>query len=428
MAQDYNYRQEELNLEEYAGEETLPQAKTKGQLNFYTVTAIKKSMEESGRFENLNLVNCSTLQGRTLKKEGHSSFVFKANDGITGRKSVLKFLDPLFSAGAEGLFDIDKDLDYEKLFEWEDRVLEFLKNNTHSVTKIQKLSQLPLEIETDGKVFSHKAHYIALENLNIELKKAFFDEKNTSLQRKSSLMILFCRILTAVQALHKAGIFHRDLKPSNLMAKSGNSNAVILIDFASSSVIDEVRDKIKMYPQKWHGTDDYAAPEIECGLSPEGVLAPAQDIYSLGCMLYELFARDTFSQKLHETNPCYIETIENCRIYNNDGVSHEERIKTYGSYLDRFASSIRPVSLCDESGLPPFVREPLNKIIHQLTDFDWRKRPLAEDFNDIKKKLEYLSKALKNAHLLKISKERRQIHKMRLIESRKKSRSVPEAE
>ncbi len=425
MAEDEE--QLEFDFTEYDDGAEKEAHETREALNFSAVQAIEEAPEILERFEKLSLLNAFQVNGKIAKCEGQSSFVFCATDCATDKKVVLKCLDPLFTGGNEGLPDIDPDIDYEKLFEWEDKILELLKQNRHSVNKIKKLSRAPVKIKSGGEIFLHKVSYFAAENLGVELKKAFLDKKNSSFSKKSNLLRLFCQILTAVYSIHRAGVFHRDLKPSNLMARSGKkSDGVVLIDFASSSVKVELINKIMMFPQKWHGTADYAAPEISCGLGPEGELAAAQDMYSLGCMLYELFSYDTFAQRLSALNPRYIETMENCRIYSNDGETLEERLEAYGLYLDSFALSVRPVRLGEEVCLPRFVKDELNGVIQKLTEFDWRKRPETKDIPEIRKRLYSLSKILSDAHLLKIAKERKLVHRKRLLE-RKRTGLFPEA-
>ncbi len=416
-----------FDFDDYADQESVCQE----DLNFCAVQAIKKSEAILERFENLELLNMLQHENKIKKIDGHSSFVFRAVDGVTDKKVVLKCLDPLFSQRIAGIPDIDIDINYEKLFEWEDKILAELKSNRHTPVVTGRLSRVPVQIETDGKTFSHTLSYLAIENLNIELKKAFFDNNNPSLLKYSKRLRLFCQILNAVCSVHGDGVFHRDLKPSNLMAKSGRQkDGVILIDFASSYAKKNVREKIRLYPEKWHGTEGYASPEILCGLPPEKELAHAQDMYSLGCMLYELFGCRTFKQKLYDTNPGYIETLENCRIYPNDGNSFEERLEVFNSYLDEFSRSVRPVALGEEADIPSFIKQEIDLMIQRLTSFDWRKRPCEEDFPEIRRKLFYLSKIMENTHLRSEFKRRKTLRKKRLMEksTEKFISAMPQAE
>ena len=164
-------------------------------LNFCAVQAIKNADSILDRFENLELLNVLEHENKIQKLDGHSSFVFRAVDSVTDRKVVLKCLDPLFSQRIAGIPDIDTDIDYEKLFEWEDKILSELKNNRHTPAIINRLSRVPVLIEAGGKTFSHTLSYLAIENLNIELKKAFFDNNNPSLLKYCKRLRLFCQIL-----------------------------------------------------------------------------------------------------------------------------------------------------------------------------------------------------------------------------------------
>lgn len=121
-------------------------------LNFCAVQAIKNADSILDRFENLELLNVLEQENKIQKLDGHSSFVFRAVDSVTDRKVVLKCLDPLFSQRIAGIPDIDTDIDYEKLFEWEDKILSELKSNRHTPAVINRLSRVPVLIETGGNL------------------------------------------------------------------------------------------------------------------------------------------------------------------------------------------------------------------------------------------------------------------------------------
>lgn len=94
--------------------------------------------------------------------------------------------------------------------------------------------------------------------------------------------LLYARgIARALKLIHANGICHRDLKPGNVMLREDGS--VALIDFGLAK-LDEGQTLAQA--GRVLGTPSYLSPE-------QGIGAPideASDIYSLGCVLYEMLA------------------------------------------------------------------------------------------------------------------------------------------
>mgnify|MGYP006055601151 FL=1 len=98
--------------------------------------------------------------------------------------------------------------------------------------------------------------------------------KNTGLLRRVGL-----EILEALSELQQLNLVHCDLKPSNILLKGSRvSDGIKLIDFGSSMYSQEIEcDYIQSRP--------YRAPEITL----LGDISGKIDVWSLGCVLYELF-------------------------------------------------------------------------------------------------------------------------------------------
>ncbi|OKK02913.1 serine/threonine protein kinase [Streptomyces sp. CB03234] len=80
---------------------------------------------------------------------------------------------------------------------------------------------------------------------------------------------------------HRQGIVHRDIKPGNLMSDADGT--VKLGDFGIARFVDDPAAALTTAGQIV-GTSLYLAPERALG-QPAG---PASDVYSLGCVLYQL--------------------------------------------------------------------------------------------------------------------------------------------
>ncbi|MFI9597847.1 DNA translocase FtsK [Nonomuraea sp. NPDC052265] len=83
------------------------------------------------------------------------------------------------------------------------------------------------------------------------------------------------RLAEALTAAHDKKVIHRDIKPANIMLLPGDRPKIC--DFGIARVIDKGRATMQA------GTPAYAAPEQTDGAPDE-----RSDLYSLGCVLYEM--------------------------------------------------------------------------------------------------------------------------------------------
>jgi len=95
-------------------------------------------------------------------------------------------------------------------------------------------------------------------------------------------VVVGIQVCAGLAAAHAAGLVHRDLKPANVM-NSKATDLVKIVDFGIARIADQ--SKIT-HTGSYLGTLRYTSPEQ---MSSAGVDARA-DLYSLGCVLYELMA------------------------------------------------------------------------------------------------------------------------------------------
>jgi serine/threonine-protein kinase len=100
------------------------------------------------------------------------------------------------------------------------------------------------------------------------------------------------QVASALAAAHRAGIIHRDIKPANVMVEP--SADVKVLDFGiAHAAADPALTRTSMVL----GSAPYIAPEMARGEKAD----ERSDIYSLGCVLYELLTgRPPFTGELPE--------------------------------------------------------------------------------------------------------------------------------
>ena len=107
-------------------------------------------------------------------------------------------------------------------------------------------------------------------------------------------------MLQVVHSIHEAKIIHGDLKPANFLFVKG---ALKLIDFGIAKSI-ESDDTTNIYRESQVGTLNYMSPEaiLDSGGgtgTPKMRLGRASDVWSLGCILYQMCCGVTPFAKLH---------------------------------------------------------------------------------------------------------------------------------
>ncbi|KAL0265667.1 UNVERIFIED_CONTAM: hypothetical protein PYX00_011381 [Menopon gallinae] len=131
--------------------------------------------------------------------------------------------------------------------------------------------------------------------------------------RSSALTLNFIRdiweqILQVVSLVHQQRIIHKDLKPANFLFVRGRLK---LIDFGISKEMKN--DTTKIFNETQIGTVNYMSPE---SLDRDAKLGRSTDVWSLGCILYEMVYGQTPLSK-------YANVVQKIKKLQEDGMQIE---------------------------------------------------------------------------------------------------------
>jgi serine/threonine protein kinase/Flp pilus assembly protein TadD len=91
-------------------------------------------------------------------------------------------------------------------------------------------------------------------------------------------------VAAALDYAHQHGVLHRDIKPDNIMIHQGEA---MVTDFGIAKALARSGDETLTQAGLLVGTPSYMSPEQAAG---ETQLDGRSDVYSLGCVLYEMLA------------------------------------------------------------------------------------------------------------------------------------------
>ncbi len=106
--------------------------------------------------------------------------------------------------------------------------------------------------------------------------------KGTRLFTRTEKQAIFAQMVSAVAAMHAAGVIHRDLKPNNVMLdETGTELCVSIMDFGLARLGES---EATMLTRGVAGTPGYMARELFYGATP----CEATDLYALGVLLHQV--------------------------------------------------------------------------------------------------------------------------------------------
>ncbi|MFK7988369.1 MAG: serine/threonine-protein kinase [Sandaracinaceae bacterium] len=135
----------------------------------------------------------------------------------------------------------------------------------------------------DGQMF------IAMEMLRGNALRAIVDTDRPVLGSERTLEILR-PVADVLCAAHDIGLVHRDLKPENVfLERRGDVTRVVVVDFGLAFIEESEETGRLTADGIASGTPEYIPPEQAAGDN----VGPPADVYSLGCMLYEMLTSRT---------------------------------------------------------------------------------------------------------------------------------------
>jgi serine/threonine-protein kinase len=130
--------------------------------------------------------------------------------------------------------------------------------------------------DADGLLF-YVMPYVARESLRERLVR----EKQLPLDEA---LRITAEVADALAFAHAHGVLHRDIKPENILFEGSQA---VLADFGLARAIRVASGKRLTESGLAVGTPEYMSPEQAAG---EQELTVRSDVYSLGCVLYEMLA------------------------------------------------------------------------------------------------------------------------------------------
>ena len=136
----------------------------------------------------------------------------------------------------------------------------------------------------------NKYFYIIMEYCDRENLGSFIDKhrNNNTLINENIIKNIIRQICIGIKEIHNKKIIHRDLKPENIFK---NENMEIKIgDFGISKQLNSYKTHTLTVNKA--GSNYYIAPEIIY----KGICNEKSDLWSLGCIIYELFTLSIYSE------------------------------------------------------------------------------------------------------------------------------------
>ena len=175
----------------------------------------------------------------------------------------------------------------EKKFYALKKITELTKED---IDEYQKLLNVLYKIKSEYVIKYYESFvendslYIIMEyGGNTDLKK-YIEQQKPLLIDEKIIKDIIIQICLGLKEIHKNSLIHRDLAPDNIFMD--NNNKIKIGDFGVSKILTNTY----IYVKSQVGKIGYFAPEMRKGEKYNNKV----DIYSLGCIIYELFTLNNY--------------------------------------------------------------------------------------------------------------------------------------
>ena len=198
--------------------------------------------------------------------------------------------------------------------------------------------------------------YLVMDLLQGETLSSIIAARKLSI---AELIDLSTQICSALEHAHEKGIVHRDLKPGNIMVlREEDKQKAMLVDFGIAKLMPSISTENQKLTKTGHafGTPSYMSPEQWRGETVD----ERSDIYSLGCIMYEMLAGKP---------PFDMETLAQI-IYNNEELAAPD-LKKNNPELNLSASLESSIMRClsaDRTQRPASAAE-LKSLLQNTAEF-----------------------------------------------------------
>src|SRR6267143_433279 len=164
-------------------------------------------------------------------------------------------------------------------------------------------------------------------------------------------------VATALSHAHSQDVVHRDIKPENILLSGGEA---VVADFGIARAIVAAGAETLTDTGLAVGTPGYMSPEQATGAMQ---LDGRSDVYSLGCVLYEMlaghppFLGTTAQEVLARHSLDAVPPLRTIRPELPEAVEHAVRKALAKSPADRFATATAFIGALTRAGASPSVRK-----------------------------------------------------------------------